>query len=306
MEDDCITLENLRISDSLEAALDTNSHQTNPDTYQKLLGINLIQKFRKHAPLALITIENPVNDVFGHLPGIRKLLRSSEWRMLAASYCQEADEVMDPGYWPRKDTNVLTCGLPSWFHGKLCDNNCKHLVPGTCRHRVQLCSGSYNLPSQYVIRDPMVKGMIPHGFLHGIFMAHLEWRQDKERPVLEKEVRKHSSQWDADVRAETERSVLKRSLPVGAAYVMCAHSLELTASFLNTATSTAECHVDEAEDFPEELDDIAEDELLEPQDNDAPCLQPSRTGDQQIQIDCHGSTSWSLRPEWPDRLIVCE
>ena len=231
--------------------------------------VSLIQNFRKHAPLALITIENPVNDVFGHLPGIRKLLRSSEWRMLAASYCQEADEVMDPGYWPRKDTNVLTCGLPRWFHGKLCDNNCKHLVPGTCRHRVQLCSGSYNLPSQYVIRDPMVKGMIPQGFLHGIFMAHLEWRQDKERPVLEKEVRKHSSQWDADVRAETERSVLKRSLPVGAAYVMCAHSLELTASFLNTATSTAECHVDEAEDFPEELDDIAEDELLEPQDNDA-------------------------------------
>ena len=41
MEDDnYITLENLRISDSLEAALDTNSHQTNPDTYQKLLGIN--------------------------------------------------------------------------------------------------------------------------------------------------------------------------------------------------------------------------------------------------------------------------
>ena len=40
MEDDYIPLENLRISDSLEAALDTNSHQTNPDTYQKLLGIN--------------------------------------------------------------------------------------------------------------------------------------------------------------------------------------------------------------------------------------------------------------------------
>ena len=40
MEDNYITLENLRISDSLEAALDTNSHQTNPDTYQKLLGIN--------------------------------------------------------------------------------------------------------------------------------------------------------------------------------------------------------------------------------------------------------------------------
>ena len=230
--------------------------------------VSLIQQFRKHAPLALITIENPVNDVFGHLPGIRKLLKSSDWRMLAASYCQEADEFMDPGYWPRKDTNVLTCGLPRWFHGKLCDNNCKHMVPGTCRHRVQLCSGKNNLPSQYVVRDPMVKGMIPHGLLHGIFMAHLEWRQSKERPVMEKEVQKQSRQWDADVRAETEQSVLKRSRPVGAAYVMCAHSLELTASFLNTVPTEVECHFDEAEDFPEDFDELADDELLESQDND--------------------------------------
>ena len=101
----------------------------------------LVQQLRYIAPLALITIEPPSNNVFGHLPGIRKLLSSKEWRMLEASYCKEADPALDKGFWPQKDTTVLTHGLPRWFHGRLCDNDCGHLVPGTSRHRVQLCSG---------------------------------------------------------------------------------------------------------------------------------------------------------------------
>ena len=130
--------------------------------------------------------------------------------MLEASYCKEADPEMDEGFWPQKDTSVLTFGLPRWFHGRLCDGNCGHLVPGTAKHRVQLCSGRHTLPSQYVVRDPMVKGMIPHGLIDGIFQAHLVWRRARETAALEKEVRKVCPQWDAEVRNETQASVLRK------------------------------------------------------------------------------------------------
>ena len=113
--------------------------------------------------------------------------------------------------------------------------------------------------SQYVVQNPIVKSLIHHGTLHGIFTTHLEWRQSKERPELKKEVQKHNSQWDINVRA------------VAAACVMCTHSLELTTSWLNTDPTEPEYHFDGTKYFPEELDNLARDELLETIDlvNDA-------------------------------------
>ena len=201
--------------------------------------VKFVQELRRIAPLALVTIESPANNVFGHLPGIRKLLSSKEWRMLEASYCKEADPEMDEGFWPQKDTSVLTFGLPRWFHGRLCDGNCGHLVPGTAKHRVQLCSGRHTLPSQYVVRDPMVKGMIPHGLIDGIFQAHLVWRRARETAALEKEVRKVCPQWDADVRNETQASILKRSAPAMEIYNDCAEAVSNTAEKLERRRYTA-------------------------------------------------------------------
>ena len=192
----------------------------------------LVQQLRYIAPLALITIESPSNNVFGHLPGIRKLLSSKEWRMLEASYCKEADPALDKGFWPQKDTTVLTHGLPRWFHGRLCDNDCGHLVPGTSRHRVQLCSGKNTLDSQYVVRDPMVKGMIPHGLIDGIFQAHLVWRRNKEESRLDKEVQKVSPQWSADAKRHTQESVMLRAAPVEEIFEDCAEAVSNSAEEL--------------------------------------------------------------------------
>ena len=117
---------------------------------------------------------------------------------------------MDTGYWPRKDTNVLTCGLPFWFHGKLCSGDCEHLVPGTNKHRVQLCSGNRGqISAQYTIRDPMIKGMIPHGLFDGMYEAHKEWRFSQEYAQQASEPL--SADTSNHIRRQTEQSVSLRA-----------------------------------------------------------------------------------------------
>ena len=54
----------------------------------------------------------------------------------------------------------------------MCNNDCAHLVPGTSCHRVVLCSDRRNHPDQLVIKDAMIKGVIPHGLLGRIWEAH--------------------------------------------------------------------------------------------------------------------------------------
>ena len=226
--------------------------------------VKLLEEIRLIAPLALYTVENPVNSVFPNLHGIRKLLKSRDWRMLATSYCKEAHPDLDTGYWPRKDTNVLTCGLPFWFHGKMCSGDCEHLVPGTNKHRVQLCSGNRGqISAQYTIRDPMIKGMIPHGLFDGMYEAHKEWRFSQEY------AQQASEPLNADtsnqIRRQTEQSVSLRAngRELTRALESTAAVLQQLSSEPTVMTGTAASDTDDTSDSDDEQTEIDDDYLDE-------------------------------------------
>jgi len=194
--------------------------------------VRLAKDILKEAPGALISLENPRNDVFPYLPGVRELLKDKRWQLLTASYCSCANH-LDVGFWPQKDSNFLVCGVPRGFGLPMCNNDCSHLVPGTARHRVVLCSDRRNHPAQFVIKDSMVKGVIPHGLLGRLWEAHRQllemWAtsaarlKESTRPAL------------IDARAihrETERSVRERVAAYGAATEDLRDGLQKTASNL--------------------------------------------------------------------------
>ena len=133
--------------------------------------VKFVRAILKEAPTTLVTLETPKNDVFPYLPGIHKLLKSNKWQMLTASYCSCANG-LDIGYWPQKDSNFLVLGVPRGSSLPMCNSNCDHLVPGTSRHQVVLCSDRRNHPGQFVIKDAMVKGVIPHGLISRIWKVH--------------------------------------------------------------------------------------------------------------------------------------
>ena len=54
----------------------------------------------------------------------------------------------------------------------MCNNDYAHLVPGTARHQVALCTDRRNHPGQFAIKGAMIKGVIPHGLLGRIWEAH--------------------------------------------------------------------------------------------------------------------------------------
>jgi hypothetical protein len=139
-------------------------------------GVELCERLSRVVPTALFTIENPVNDVFPFLPGIRRLLGQRGWRMLTTSYCKCAGP-NDPGDWPQKDTNVLVRGVPRDFEVPLCDWDCNYLLPSCNRHRRALCRSRHNHPDQVVIEDQFDKGRIPMGLFERTFKAHSDWKE---------------------------------------------------------------------------------------------------------------------------------
>ena len=48
--------------------------------------VRLAREILKESPSALISLENPCNDDFPYLPGVRELLKDKRWQMLTASY----------------------------------------------------------------------------------------------------------------------------------------------------------------------------------------------------------------------------
>ena len=123
-----------------------------------------------------------MNAVFPYLECVRKLAASQSWRMLTASYCRCADAELDAGLWPQKDTYILAARVERGLQLPICNNDCSHLIPGLKRHRLVLCSGPRVLSEQYVIRDPLVKGMIPHGLFARCWASHCEWEKEASTP----------------------------------------------------------------------------------------------------------------------------
>ena len=138
-------------------------------------GCLLMQQLHRKNPNVCITIENPYSEHFPHLPGSRLLLKDyQQWRLLCGSHCSNLCPA-DTGYWPQKDTFVITSRVLRKFHLDLCDFDCKHLLPLTNRHRCVLCHNDTNLDDQLVITDEYMKGLIPLGYFRKIDLAHRAW-----------------------------------------------------------------------------------------------------------------------------------
>ena len=127
-------------------------------------AVELVEHVSRHAPRALVTIENPRSRWFKLVPCIARLIKDARWEWLTASYCKNAHPAMDPGMWPRKDTNMLVKNVLDDVHTEatVCRKDCKHLVfredPPRARHAVVVCSNPLNRPEQKVITDPLLKG----------------------------------------------------------------------------------------------------------------------------------------------------
>ena len=152
-------------------------------------GVTLVTRLQRLSPQTCFSIENPRGDHFPHLPGVRRLLRDRRWNLVSGSHCKCAGP-FDRGDWPQKDTDYLVSGVGRNFRLPLCEADCRHLVPGTGRHKVVICGGN-DLPSQRVLRDPMEKGMIPLGVFHRIHLAHLRWLARRHDRLALKEANVH-------------------------------------------------------------------------------------------------------------------
>ena len=142
-------------------------------------GVSLIRALCRVAFDLQVTIENPVSANFPHLTGVRKLLRDPQWRLLAGSHCSNLCTA-DSGLWPQKDTYWLCNRVPRKFHLDLCDFDCKHLCEGSDRHQIVLANNNANTEQQFVLRDPVMKGLIPLGVFKKIDMAHRKWCAKRE------------------------------------------------------------------------------------------------------------------------------
>ena len=146
-------------------------------------GCVLVKALCRIAHSCQATIENPFSDYFAHFPGTRMLLRDRNWRLLAGSHCSNLCGA-DTGDWPQKDTFWLANRVPRKFHLDLCDFDCKHLIPGTDRHKVVLCNNDTNLEDQIVVTNEYMKGLIPLGVFRKIDLAFRQWcaKRDATRP----------------------------------------------------------------------------------------------------------------------------
>ena len=208
------------------------------------------------------TVENPVNSVFPYLECVRKLTASTVWRMLTASYCRCADAELDAGLWPQKDTFILAARVERGFQLPICNNDCSHLIPGLKRHRVVLCSGSRVLPEQYVIRDPLVKGMIPHGLFARCWASHGEWKKEASTPCAESD---RSLREAAKMRQEAALSVPLRH------QVRCQGSAQLRECLAITATALREAGTEGDTDADDEVpEEMGDEEPMEVCDDDIP------------------------------------
>ena len=209
-----------------------NSAQAIADDEALKYTVRLAKQILKAAPNALISLDTPKNDVFLYLPGLRELLKEKRWQLLTASYCSCANH-LDVGFWPQKDSNFLVCGVPRDFSLPICNNDCAHLALGTARHRVVLCTDRRNHPEQFVIKDSMIKGVIPHGLLGRIWEAHHQLLDMRAAAADRLKGSIRSCLIDARaIQWETERSIRQRVAAYGAATEELSDGLRQTASKL--------------------------------------------------------------------------
>ena len=143
-------------------------------------AVQIMEHVLQHAPNAMYTIENPVSWTFELQPCIKRLLATTGWQSMVTCYCKCADPLLDDGAWPRKDTIIIAHGLPARTSLPICDHDCQHLIERRevgkkPRHKVVICSSRSNWPEQVVLKDPMIKGRIPHGLFQILEEKHAQW-----------------------------------------------------------------------------------------------------------------------------------
>ena len=141
--------------------------------------VKFVRGVLERAPDCLVTIENPVGPWFPVLAPVRELLDTPGWELLVGSYCKCASHLDGERHWPQKHTFILAHGVRPGFELPVCRLDCEHLLPGTRRHRIVLCTNRDNHPRQVVLSDAMVKGIIPLGLFDLVWKEHLALLEGK-------------------------------------------------------------------------------------------------------------------------------
>ena len=171
--------------------------------------MELVESVLRVAPDCLVTIENPRGPWFAGLPVIKRLLADPRWHLMVGSYCKLAGPLDGARAWPRKHTYILAYNVPPLLELPVCRNDCTHLLPGTRRHKVVLCTNKENHTGQHVVSNAMAKGVIPLGLFDLVWKAHLG-ELSRRRLADRRDARAGESEIPSRQEIAAERKLVRR------------------------------------------------------------------------------------------------
>ena len=148
--------------------------------------LKVIEEFVKFAPLACVSLENPMSDAFPAFKDLQALAEKPGWQfVLRADHCCMADATDAHARQPNKPSSWLVYGLLQDVLWPICQRSCEFRIsPCSHLHRWLICRRSSMHPAQTVITNTREKSRIPFGAYRFIFMHHLRWMNSAEAAHL--------------------------------------------------------------------------------------------------------------------------
>ena len=153
--------------------------------------LKVIEEFVQFAPLACVSLENPLSDAFPAFKDLQALAKKPGWQfVLRADHCCMADATDAHAHQPNKPSSWLIYGVLKDVIWPICLRSCVFRIsPCSHLHRWLICRRRSMHPSQSVITDTREKSRIPFGASRFIFMHHMRWMRSAEAQKLAEQSR---------------------------------------------------------------------------------------------------------------------
>ena len=146
--------------------------------------VDLFVTIKRKNHTALLTIEQPENDLFLLLTPVKRLLDEG-WAVLRGSHCRAASSQLDAMWqqdpvYPRKHSIYLGWGLANPPPKLLvCSNDClMRLEQYPSHHRAVICRRANMRPGQLVLSNKAEKGRIPYYVWHQLWVSNCKFRNN--------------------------------------------------------------------------------------------------------------------------------
>ena len=94
--------------------------------------LRVVEEFVQHAPLACVSLENPLSDAFPAFTDLQALAQKPGWRfVLRADHCMMADRSDRHAEQPNKPSSWLLYGVPHDAVFPVCDRSCAFRLSDT-------------------------------------------------------------------------------------------------------------------------------------------------------------------------------